>query len=231
MKTSIVLFFAFIFSSFITPSVSAIGVDGAMTTPYLVKILVESVKQYEEIKKVYATSKEHTDMVRFLNEGISETLGLLEDLPLELRGEDVLAIRSFQGAMNEVERLYGETPQGMGEELLRLHDRSVAESIKMSQALKDYSKLQEKSARDMVRQAPSLSPKGASRMNLEAQAAILHTLNQILRVNGQMLKIQSEILAASNKKAKGSLGQFHKVVHDMNYSLKDFKPSFGVPNL
>ena len=78
-------------------------------------------------------------------------------------------------------------------------------------------------------QSRQASPKGAARMNAEVNAQILHTLNQLLRVNGQMLKLQSESLALNNKDGKDSVLGHQKVKQDLKSGLTSFRGDFNLP--
>jgi hypothetical protein len=204
------------------------GMDAAAMIPYLIEIINQSIRQYNQMKIIYDNAKHHKDMFMSINDGLNEAIGLLESLPIE--DENILGkLRSFRRAVREVERLYGTVPRGQEEQLLRLHDETVAESIKISNSLKEYAKNQEDNSNRVALNAGRMSPKGAARVNLETNAAILHTLNQLLKVNGQMLKLQSETLAMSNKTAKESNLHFQKVTGDLGSSFKGFEANFRTP--
>lgn len=204
------------------------GADAAAMIPYLIKIITQAIKQYKQMKIIYNNAKHHKEMFKQLNDGLSEAIGLLESLPIE--DENILGdLKSFKKAMNEIEMLYGEVPKGKEEMLLKLHDQTVAESIKITNSLKVYAKSQEANSNRIARNAGRMSPKGAVRSNLETNAAILHTLNQLLKVNGQILKLQSETLAMNNKSAKESNFHFQKVTKDLGSSFKGFEATFGTP--
>ena len=66
-------------------------------------------------------------------------------------------------------------------------------------------------------------------MNVETNAKILHTLNQLLKVNGKMLKLQSEQLAMTNKNGKDSIKSSQRIRTDMKKSLKGFSGNFNLP--
>jgi hypothetical protein len=204
------------------------GADAAAMIPYLIEIITQAIKQYNQMKTIYNNAKHHKEMFQQINDGLSEAIGLLESLPIE--DENILGnLKSFKKAINEVEMLYGEIPKGKEEMLLRLHDQTVAESIKIANSLKVYAKSQEDNSNRVARNAGRMSPKGAARVNLETNAAILHTLNQLLKVNGQILKLQSETLAMSNKTAKESNYHFQRVTKDLGTSFKGFEADFGTP--
>lgn len=228
MKNLMTPFCAFIIIISPSKSVALFGADAAITAPYLIEILAQSIKQYKQMKVIYENAKHHKDLIQNINMGINEAIGLMEMIPI--KDENVLGhLQSFRIAISEIESLYGKVPKGKEELLLRLHDETVAESIRVSNSLKAYSELQELNSKRIARNAHQMSPLGAARSNLEAHAAILHTLNQILKVNGQMLKLQSESLAMSNKKAKESNYHFEKVNRDLDRSFKGFKATFNTP--
>lgn len=97
-----------------------------------------------------------------------------------------------------MEELYGLVPKSSDSALHKLHDATVAESLKLSNQVKDYAEMQEMNANNVFIQSASASPKGAERMNAQTSAQILHSLNQLIRLNGQMLKLQSETMALTN---------------------------------
>lgn len=228
MKILVIPLCAFFISFSPVKSRAFFGGDAAIMVPYLIKLIAQAVKQYQQLKMVYDNAKHHKDMIKSINDGLSEAIGLLEHFPIE--DEKILGeLRSFRRAMNEVERLYGEIPKGKEELLLKLHDETVAESIKISNSLREYAKNQERNSNRIARQASQASPKGAARVNVQTNAAILHTLNQLLKVNGQMLKLQSESLALNNKTAKESNYQFQKITGDLGSSFKSFNATFGTP--
>jgi hypothetical protein len=108
-------------------------------------------------------------------------------------------------------------------------DQSVAESLKMINDTKEYSRVQEENAVKISIQSRQASPKGAARMTAETSAQILHTLNQILRVNGQMLKLQGEMLAVNNKDGKDSIHGHQKLKDDIKSNLTGFRGDFKLP--
>lgn len=190
---------------------------------YLIKILDENYRRYIQLKQMIDTASGHYEFIRALNQGLDNSIGLLESLPIE--DEKILAeIRDFKEAKNRVELLYGKIPKSPDEALHLLHDQSVAESLKMANSFKAFSVTQEKNSEIISAQAREASPKGAARMQAETSAEILRTLSQLLRLNTQILKIQSEQLAASNKASKDNVASFQKINRDFSKGFSNFKP-------
>ena len=47
-------------------------------------------------------------------------------------------------------------------------------------------------------------------MNVATNSQVLHALAQLIRINGQVLKLQSEAFASENKRGKDSAGHFYR---------------------
>lgn len=204
------------------------GMDAAAMIPFLVKILAQAINQYNQLKVIYSNAKQHKEMIESINEGLKEAVGLLETFSIE--DEGVLSdLQTFKKALLKIEDLYGEIPEGKEGVLLKLHDETVAESIKIANALNKYTEIQEENSIRISNSANQSSPKGAARANVKTNAAILHTLSQLLKVNGQMLKLQSENLALDTKRLKESTYHYNKVNKDLTNSFKTFPGNFETP--
>lgn len=193
----------------------------------LTQILAENIKQYEQLRMIIGQGQDQMDYLRAINNGIDNSIGLLSSLPV--KDEKLLSdLREFKGAVQKVESLYGAIPKSPEQGLHELHDQTVAESLRMVNTAKDFSDTQEKNA-DIIRvEARQASPKGAARMQAETSAEILRTLSQLVRLNTQTLKLQSEQLAMNNKTSKDEVTNFQKVNRDLGSGFTNFKPDMGL---
>lgn len=204
------------------------GGAGWANAVYLAKILAEDIKRYQQLKMMIDQAKGNDKYMRFINQGLENSIGLMNSLPV--KDERILGeLLSYQSALKSVNNIYGAIPKSEEAALQLLNDQTVAESFKMVNASKEYSKMQEENALKISIQSREASPKGAARMNAEVNAQILHTLNQLLRVNGQILKLQSESLAMTNKEGKDSIVGHQKLKRDIKTSLGRFKGDFNLP--
>lgn len=187
------------------------------------QILQENIRHYYQLQQMIQQGKDSDDFLRALNSGLDNSIGLLDSLPI--KDEKILAdLRQFKAAMGKVESLYGSIPKSPDEALHLLHDQSVAESLRMATSFKEFSDAQEKNSEIIASQAREASPKGAARMQAETSAEILRTLSQLIRLNTQMLKLQSEQVAMSNKLAKDNVAGFKKINADLGSGFSKFKP-------
>lgn len=193
----------------------------------LMKILAESIKQYYQLKEMIGQGRDHIDYLRWLNAGIDNSMGLLESLPI--KDEKILAdLREFKKATEKIEFLYGKVPKSPEEALQILQDQTVAESLRMATSFKDYSEKQEKNSALIAAQARVASPRGAVRMQAETSAEILNSLAQLIRLNTQSLKLQSEQLALSNKTSKDGVTNYQRISRDLGAGFAGFKPEMGL---
>jgi len=213
--------------AFLTPRANAFF-GGASNIPYLIKLVAQAIKQYQQLRTLVKQAKSTENLLKMANSGIDEALSYLDTLPI--KDENILGeIKNFRRAISEIEKIYGGIPPGQDYNMLSLHDKTIAESLKISGTLKDYAEKQERLAKSISHKAGSSSPKGAARINAQTNAAILHTLNQILRINGQLLKLHSEEFAMANKKGKESAIHYQKVSSDLENSMIGFKGDFKTP--
>ncbi len=204
------------------------GGAGWANYAYIIKIYQENLRRYMQLKEMIDQARSHDQYVRALNEGLNNAIGVAEVLPIQ--NDQVLnQLRLFQDALKKVEQIYGIVPKGSDSELHKLHDQTIAESLKLANALQEYSYLQEQNANAVFRQSSQASPKGAERMNAQTSAQILHSVNQLIKVNGQMLKMQSESLAFTNKQDKDSTAGFNRTTNDFKGSMMKFKPNYSLP--
>ena len=188
--------------------VSAVG-GGLAQIPYLIEIINENLRRYEQLKRMMALSERNQDYLRLLNSGLENSIGLLNSLPV--RDENILEdLHTFSRSYKSVSHIYGKVPKSRESLPQLLHDQTVAESIKMANDFKRYSKEQEKNSTLMTLQGRRASPKGAQRMQVEISAQILKSLSQLIRLNTQILKLQLEHLGLENKRDKDSIAGYQK---------------------
>ena len=193
----------------------------------LLQILAENIEHYYQLKTMIGQGNDQAEFLRQLNEGIENSMGLLQSLPV--KDEKILAnLREFQGAMNSVTNIYGAIPKSQAATMQTLHDQTIAESLRMINTFKDYSDTQEQNSIMIAAQSRDASPKGAARMQTETSAQILRSLSQLIRLDTQMLKLQSEQFALNNKVSKDGVGNFQKLNHDFGNSFSGLKSDMGL---
>ncbi len=194
----------------------------------LTKILYENIRRYQQLQSMISHAKEQRDLWRLLNSGIDNLSMLIAVFPIQ--DQKILEeLQTFKQAMRKVEMLYGPVPPSLEAPLQLLHDQTVAESIKLTNDSKLYASKQEQNAVRIISETRGASPKGAARIAAQTNAEILHTLNQLLKLNGQMLKLQSEQLAVRNKEEKDSVRHFKRIQADVGHSAATYEANLNFP--
>ncbi len=189
----------------------------------LLQILEENIRHYYQLQQMIQQGRDADSYLRWINAGLDNSIGLLNSLPI--KDEHVLAeLKEFRSALGKVQSVYGQIPKSPEDTLHTLHDETVAESLKMANDFKEFSATEEKNSDVIAAEAREASPKGAVRMQAETSAEILKSLSQLIRLNTQMLKLQSEQLAFSNKQSKDGVANFQKVSRDLGSGFSNFNP-------
>ena len=173
-------------------------------------------------------SKDAQAYSREINSGLEASIRLLESLPI--KDEKILGqLRTFQRSLKEIEKIYGVIPKSPDESFQQINDMAVAESLKMVSNATDYAENQEMNSAKLEARSWDMSPKGAMRMQAQVSSQILLTLNQILRMNAQLLKMQSADLAAKNREEKQDVMKFQKFSKEVAMTSKAFTGDMSLP--
>ena len=210
------------------PAIAFIDPTGPMQVLYLTKILFENIKRFQQLSSMISQAKNADQYLRTIHAGLENLTRLATILPV--KDEKILAqLTSFQKSFNTLEKIYGKVPKSKEAAMQMLHDQSIAESIRMVNSFKDYSRKQEEHSVQIAIQSRSASPKGAARMQAETSAQILRSLSQLIRLNSQMLKLQSEQLAMNNKMGKASVASYQKVHSNFRKGFRDSDLDMKLP--
>lgn len=204
------------------------GGAGWAQIPYLVKILAENYKRYKQLQSMMDQSRFHRDWLRTVHAGLENAAHLIESLPV--KDEKILSqLRTFDRSIKTIEQIYGVIPNSKEQALHRLHDNTVAESLRMIHDFQKYAEKQEANSVILSANSRAASPKGAARIAATTNAEVLRSLSQLIRLNSQMLKLQGEQLALKNKTGKNRVASFQRINSDLGSGFQSFNPSMNLP--
>lgn len=209
-------------------SVAQVAVHDPVNYTALAKILMETYKRYQQLQQMISSAENQQQLLSAVHSGLENSMGLLVALPIEDNAilED---IGSFSKSYAKIKDIYGEVPYSQLAGMHNLHDNTVAESILMISNAKKYAETQEKNAKIFRKQARTASPKGASRMAVEGNAMILDGLSQLVRLQSQTLKTQSERLALATHHSKNKTISHQKVGSELKNAFKNIKIGSSLP--
>ncbi|MEZ4743997.1 MAG: hypothetical protein R3B45_16375 [Bdellovibrionota bacterium] len=212
-----------------SPAYSFWGDGGAgwAQIPYFIKILAENYKRYHQLQMMMDQAKRSDQYFKTIHQGLEDITGLINSLPIQDQGI-LNELRNFDQSLRKISQIYGQIPKSPEEALHRLHDQTIAESLEMVNAFKRYSRTQETNSNSLKIQGQSASPKGAARATAVSNALILESINQLIRLQSQSLKMQSEQLAMTNKGDKKSVESYQKVNDSLGKAFRNFKRQKGL---
>jgi hypothetical protein len=224
------LFFAMMFSVvIISPSAKADFWGGDLI--YLAQILEQAIMQVQQLKSILGNGKDSLEFLQQINEGQRTALRIINTMNRVLKPGNLSNLSDVNAVIREVQDIYGKIPITAEAKLQSTHDVTVAESIQLHNDVFKYADEVDPEAERIKNYAQVASPQGAAKASLEAQGAIIHVLNQVLRTNAAILKIQSENLAMQNRKSKMQSEAFRSQYTELSSSLRDYKPSFDLPSV
>ena len=202
--------------------------SGWVQATYLNKILMENYNRFKQLETIIRNAEGEAQYLRIINDGVRGVSGLMQILPIQ-DSKVLRQVRNFRGALRLVEDIYGKIPKSKEAALQSLIDHSVAESLTMINESKKYASKQEENAIKVFHAGSRASPQGAARMTAQMLAQILHSLNQLIKINAQILQLASTSTAYQNKVGKQATRNFKKAELDMKQGLESFKVDFKMP--
>ncbi len=209
---------------FPAPAFSFWGDGGAgwAQLPYLAKVLAENYKRYKQLKIMLEQARRSDNYFRTVHQGLENVTGLMDSLPINDQGV-LKNLKSFSGSLKTIAEVYGRIPLSPASALHALQDQTAAESLQMVNSFKRYSKTQESNSRALKAQSQAASPKGAARAMAVSNAMILDSINQLIRLQSQSLKMQSEQLAMINRQDKRKIAAYQEANRGIGEAFKSFK--------
>ena len=207
-----------------TPAFSFMGDGGAgwAQIPYLAKVLAENYKRYRQLKIMLEQAKQSNNYFKTIHQGLENVTGLMDSLPINDQGV-LKDLKTFNSSLNKITKIYGRVPRSPVAALHTLHDQTAAESLQMVNSFKSYSKTQEDNSKSLKLQSQAASPKGAARATAVSNAMILESVNQLIRLQSQSLKMQSEQLAMLNGQDKQNIAAYQEVDKGIGNAFKNIK--------
>lgn len=198
---------------------------------YLAQILQQAILQVQQLKSILGTSEDSFHFLQEINEGQRQALRILNTMNRSLQPGNLSDLKDIEAVIREVQDIYGKIPVTAEAKTQSTHDLTVAESIQLHNDAFKYADTVDPEAQRIINYAQIASPQGAAKTSLEAQGAMIHVLNQVLRTNAAILKVQSESLAMENRRSKLQSEAFRAQYDELSSGLANSKSSFNLPSL
>ena len=197
--------------------------------PILLKILAENIKQLIELQKIFENGKRSLELMREINRGINDSLNMVRTVNPNIEPGLYSELQKTGDVLRRLKEIYGisvSSPDSHSQESV---DQSIAEAITMNNNLYDYTKNIDRIGEDIKTYSHSVSPGGAQKLTAQSLGVLLHVLNQSLRAQGTLLKLQAQALAQNNKHEKDYTAQYLKSSEVLSNAMKSSHPKFERP--
>ncbi len=197
----------------------------------LTQILVQSIQTVIQLKSILDNGKDALNLARDLNAGIRSGLDLIRIINPKFNPGVYGDLRDTQNVLRAIETIYGATPEGADQELMRSQDMSVAEVISMNRNLYDYADQVDRERERILYHSQVVSPQGSAKLQNQSLAVLIGVMTQLLRTQSQMLKIMAQNTALETRKEKLLTQEFKQNYQGLSEGFKTLPTSLKLPNL
>ena len=186
----------------------------------LTKILVQTIQQLIQLKKLVGSAKDELNLIRNINRGINDSLHLLKTIDPNIDPGLFKNWNEVSSTIRQMERLYGTIKNVKDGKLYRLNDQSIAEAIVFNNKVFKHAKQTDQIGESIKDYSHQVSPGGAQKLTAQSMGVLLHVQNNNLRTQAKSLKLQAQALARLNKIDKEKAKQIQESVSEISSALK-----------
>ncbi len=197
----------------------------------LTQILAQAVQTVIQLKSILETGTDTLDLLRDVNSGVKSGLSLIHILNPHFNPGVYGNLNDAASVLRAVEDVYGKTPEGADQDLMRSQDQSVAETISMNRNVYDFADQIDHERDRILFHAEQVSPQGAGKLQNQALAVLIGVSTQILRTQSQMLKLMAENMAMTNRKEKLQSQQMRENYEGLSNGFKNLPTGSTLPKL
>lgn len=174
----------------------------------LTQILVQAIEQLVQLKAILQNGNDTLGLLQDINRGINDSLNLIRTISPYVSPGAYGDLKNIEDVLKKFTDIYGivfDSPDAKAQSSV---DQSIAEAVTMNNAIHDYTKQIDQIGEDIKSYSHSVSPGGAQKLTAQSLGVVIHVLNQGLRAQGTLLKLQAQSAALSNKREKDYSAQY-----------------------
>ncbi len=194
--------------------------------PLLTEIVANTLQQLEQLRSILGTESDTLGLLKDINSGLRDALALAKSQSSTLYPGVLSDIQSAGAMMDLVEQLYGKVPRTPEASMQKTTDQSVAEAIYLHNEAFKYADSVDPEAERIKDYAKDVSPLGAGRLTAQSVGVVINVLNQVLRTNAAILKVQGEQLALQNRREKLSSEQFSTQYRELGEAFQSLNGGY-----
>ncbi len=197
----------------------------------LTQILAQAIQTVLQLKTILETGTDTLDLLRDVNSGIKSGLNLIQILNPHFTPGVYGNLNDAASVLKAIEQVYGKTPDGADQDLMRSQDQSVAETISMNRSVYDFADQTDRERDRILFHASEVSPQGAGKLQNQALAVLIGVSTQILRTQSQLLKLMAQNMAMTNRKEKFQSQQMRENYEGISNGFKTLPNESALPRL
>jgi hypothetical protein len=198
-------------------------------TAVLSQILTQNLKQLVELQKIVGVGQNTLDLENEINRGINDSLNLAKTISQSTDPGAFGGLKHVNEVLKAFHDVYGTPIDSPDAKAQSNVDQSIAEAVTMNNQLYDYARDIDKIGEQIKSYSHSVSPGGAQKLTAQSLGVIVHVLNQSLRAQGTLLKLQAQSLAQNNKREKDYTKEFLKASETLTGAMGSADPKFETP--
>ncbi len=209
-------------------SISKASIFGEETA-VLMQILQQSIQQYVELQKILKTGGDTLGLLQDINRGINDSLGLLETIKPGVDPGLYRELQSTAEVLRKITGAYGKVEESPDKGVQQDTDQQIAEAIALNNSIYDYTKDIDQIGETIKSYSHSVSPGGAQKLTAQSLGVMIHVMNESLRAQATMLKMQAMGLSIQNKKDKEFTKNTLAITESLKSSMQNQRSDFSVP--
>lgn len=195
----------------------------------LLQILTQNIKQLIELQQILSNAKDNLALLREINRGINDSLNLIRTISPYVSPGMYGELKKVEDVLQKFGVVFGTVVNSPDALAQRSVDTAVAEAVTMNNAIHDYTIEIDKIGEQIKSYSHAVSPGGAAKLTAQSLGVMLHVMNQQLRAQGTLLKLQAQGLAQSNKKEKDHTAEYLRSANTISDAMKASNPKFERP--
>ncbi len=197
----------------------------------LAQILVQAVQTVTALQSILQNGSDTLKLLNEINDGSKTGLAAIQILAPQLSAGVYGNLKDPSAALQAVEQVYGQVPQGMDHDLIQSQDQSVAEVISMNRNLYDYADQVDHEKDQILFHAQAVSPLGAGRLENQALGVLIGVSTELLRTQSQMLKLMAENMALQTRHQAISSENMHDNYQGLARDFQSLPTDTKLPEL
>ncbi len=174
----------------------------------LSQILAQAIQQLVQLKSILQNGSDTLGLLQDINRGINDSLGLMRTISPYVSPGVYGDLKKVEDVLKKFTDIYGIVVDSPDAKAQSSVDQSIAEAVTMNNSIHDYTKQIDQIGEDIKSFSHSVSPGGAQKLTAQSLGVVIHVLNQGLRAQGTLLKLQAQSIALSNKREKDYSAQY-----------------------